>query len=443
MSQIDIKINKKACGIDQGFGSWIPVEIPRDITNLEEKFLYVVSNLLASERKNAWDHERDFNEDMFFGAALIKTINNQYYVSANVHLQNDKTSRCCAEANAITNAVTKESIYTQISDVWFMGGKGNAAKNIDIYPNEEGQRVSPCGSCRDVIFNNKLLSANTRIHMLPLNDGSWHLTADNGCAPDKLNRNQVMTRTIDELLPKMPHIVVDNSGKIKTTMQAGWELINDPHVSQAIGEAFRADKLNVLSGMKNKSPEQVLRLVNELMVDSLADINAKSINNGLPPMKIAKIAVVKLDNGEFYQGISYVNPKVSAMQSAESDAIQNALKNHPGHHITDIFVMSVDFEKTPEIIASEKSTPVEINMPDGAIRDRISKVGPRHDQIFRDIFDKKIDKESGASIHVMILNNKTDFNPKLHVHSFSLRELLPFRFMNPKAGAGHSNILNR
>src|SRR5690606_5853160 len=153
-------------------------------------------------------------------------------------------------------------------------------------------------------------------------------------------------------------------------------LINEPLTMHAVGSALKSDALLQLNQMKDASKEEMLREVNNVMVDAMHDLCVKS----QVPLKSARVAVVRLDSGEYYMGVSLENGYTTAMQPAESDAIQSALRVHPtSNAITDMFVMAVDFEKMPEQLKTWKQHPhmdVHGDTIDGAARDRLSKAGP-------------------------------------------------------------------
>jgi cytidine deaminase len=421
------------------FDGFTEVPIPPEVEGDESKRLYVINNMLAAQRKNAWDHER--GGQMFHGAALIHTKAGKYYMAANVHLQNPKTTRNCAEANAATLAVNVEGIGMEITDLWFMGGKADLANAIEIEASDMGRRNTPCGSCLDVIWNNQVqrisgaMDGQTRVHMLPLNKGNEPLLADDGCPVSELKPNQVMSRTISQLLPHVTYQVPDGDNMIKASMRAGWQLINEPLTQQAMNTALQSDALAALNKHAGCSKEEVLGQINDLMVDTLHGLSARSSK----PLKSARIAVVRLDNGEYYMGVSLDNGFTTAMQPAESDAIQSALALHPtAHSITDMFVMSVDFEKMPKQLSEAADNPhasVEIKLPDGAARDRLSKAGVRNGKKLEDAMGNSLTGVDGANVHVMILNDKKSFDLQRHMVSFSMRELLPYRFVSPKMDA--------
>ena len=186
-----------AAGYEE-LGEFHEVKIHRDITNQDERFLYIVNQMLVKTRDHAIDHEK--TGEAFHGAALVRTKSGKFYAAPNIHLTHQKTTRQCAEVNAITAAINAEGQDVEITDLWFEGGKTNLDKGISILPDQLGKRFCPCPSCRDVIWNNKNLEEDTKVHLLPINDGKWHLIPDDG--REELEPNQVMTRNIRELFPQ-------------------------------------------------------------------------------------------------------------------------------------------------------------------------------------------------------------------------------------------------
>ena len=423
-----------AAGYEE-LGEFHEVKIHRDITNQDERFLYIVNQMLVKTRDHAIDHEK--TGEAFHGAALVRTKSGKFYAAPNIHLTHQKTTRQCAEVNAITAAINAEGQDVEITDLWFEGGKTNLDKGISILPDQLGKRFCPCPSCRDVIWNNKNLEEDTKVHLLPINDGKWHLIPDDG--REELEPNQVMTRNIRELFPQRNARLENIMPKeFKQVLERGWELINDKANIKAIsGAAFDRENMNKLSLATGKEPKEAIKIINDAMIDKIHDLYHRA---NTPPENI-RVAVVRLENGEYYMGTSLEGKGITSMQYAESEAVQASQTSDPNKAITDIFVIDMDQEKIKRILETKNTKKfndlTKIKMPDGSARDRIIKNSPNKDGDFFDVFGKQIDKESGANVHMILLNNKDDFDPKKHMVSFSIADLVPYRWINPKMSAGN------
>lgn len=423
------------------------MELPKNTVSDRDRFIAVVNNLLAEERLKAKDHDYDLGGEMFYGAALVKTKNGNYFVSPNIHVQNAKTTRNCAEANAITGAVQVEGTKrTEITDVWFMGGRADLDKAIKIVPRDSGRRYSPCGSCCDAIWNHGIklpgnVTKETTVHMLPLNDGTWRLKQDDGRPQKELESNQIMSRKISELLPSEFHIA-DEAGKLKDSIRRGWEYINDRDTVRAMGAAVKNNALVALGNMKDKPAGEIVSAINKLMMESAKDL----INNSVHPIRKIRIAVVRMDNGEYFMGTSTENGVAPASSNAEVQAIERAGEEWlRGHRLTDVFIMAIDAEQMPKLLKEFEHAPashLDVHMPDGATRERISKNSPYERETVEDVFGNHIDHANGANVHIIMPNNITDFDPDQHVVTRSLQQLLPYRYSFPKMDkllAGHGD----
>ncbi len=107
----------------------------------DDQILAMVNELLAEQRKFAWDHER--GGEMFHGAALVRTRRGRWFLHANIHMPNAETSRGCAENNSATEARAREGAGFEAEELWFMGGKANYEKGQQFLDNI-GQRNTPC-----------------------------------------------------------------------------------------------------------------------------------------------------------------------------------------------------------------------------------------------------------------------------------------------------------
>lgn len=451
MTEVKINITPEKVAHQHPFQGWQEVKIPDGVrVNDEEKMLLAVNDLLAKKRPFAMDHEK--TGEVFLGASLVRTAQGRYFIKANIQLPASPTSRNCSETGAVTDAVEIESGHkTQITDLWFMGGKGvmntpgTLEDGVMIIERDKGKRYFPCGSCLNVIWDNRVnrvpgeAGPETRVHILPLNDGDlekngWggKLQPYDGRELNALAPNQVLTKTITELLPNVTYSLADPSGSVKQVMRAGWEMMMDKGTGEAIRQALDSDALVRLNATKGLPAGEVTGLINDIMVDTIRDMYARSSK----PLKSARVVVVRMDNGEYYMGESLDNGVASSMEHGEFKAIDAMLtKNPTGHAATDIFVMAVDFDKIPDSLAKwdgRKDAPVEVDMPNGYIRRRISSVSPNNGDVFTDLSGHAVDKATGATVHVMLPNNKVDFDPLAHDISMPLAKLLPYRYISNK-----------
>ncbi len=430
---VQIRIDPERPQTYHSFDGEVEVLFPKAVKTNPERFLSVVNQLIAKQRDKAWDHER--GGKMFHGAALVRTREGRYFLQANIHLPNSKIVRNCAEANAITEAVGRESIDSEITDVWFMGGRGEFESGIRIVPSDLGKRVAPCGSCLDVIWNQRVrMNGHTRVHMLPLNDGEWKLIPNNGTSFEKLKPNQVLTRTIEELLPNVSLFLSDADGTLKQAVKQAWQYMNDEDSWKSINQAMLSNAIIDLEQSQQLSPEETMRRINSVMLETMRNAWQRSHKE----LKSAKVAVVRTKDGHYRVGISVDNNKTLGTPGAELQAISQAVSLDPRTVITDVFIMAFDFEKMPALMEQWEKTPaanVELAMPDGDTRDRIFKTRPKGihaGETVTGLLGDTIDSEQGPNIHIFVPNDGTHFNPEADVKRFSTRSLLPYAFISSK-----------
>ena len=398
------------------------------------RFLAAVNHVLAKQRKYAWDHEAHDPEhaghgDMFYGAALLKTKDGKFYLTSNHHVHADPMSRNCAEANAVTEAaqdVKKNEL--QVEELWFMGGKGNFSEGIVSLPGEEGKHYSPCGSCLDVIRNNRLHNGTeTKIHMLPLNNGSWIIQPDRG--KEKTLRTEVKTRTIEQLFPRITAIM-DREGKLKQDIEHGWQFLNDPATVKAIEQSFDAGRIKLLEGEEahGADPSVILCDIDKIMMETLAKEHQRE---NMPALKRATVAIVRTEDGSYRMGLYYDDGKTTATPSAPVNAIQNAGRKK----VTDIFVLQVNMKDMPALIErfhEQKTADVDAMELPGAQLDRIFKTRPKGRSEFKDYSGQKHNVADGPMVHMFQVNDPREFDSKRDVQSYQVRHCLPEAFQSPK-----------
>ncbi len=377
-------------------------------------FLRVMNALLAEQRLKAWDHEaaeHSGKNEMFFGAALIRTADNRFYVAANIHQKNSLTTRDCAEANAINQAAQDtEMLQLGIQDLWFMGGKGNLSEGKPILEGEALRRNCPCGSCRDVIGNTRL-NGNTRVHMVPLNDGSVEVAyPEPGAA---MQEHHIVTHTLDELLPHIHYRQADASGALKQTILDGWDYLHAPAERDT---DYEPGRIRELEGVPSAElPARINQLLLDVVKQEMHHAERK-------PLQRATLVIVQTHSGRFYLGASYVDGRTMGMSPATLHALQNAGRQS----VSEVYMLDVLFRKEDKqraFFADNPQADVLLPMPDGESRDRIWKA--------RDKVGENGICEPPPKVHVFALNNGRDFQPSL-MHSFPIEELLPHAFMSPK-----------
>lgn len=427
-----------------------PVILDWDPTH-PENMLKTANILLASQRLTAWDHGADAHvgkEPMYYGAALIRTKSNHFYTAANIHLQKPPTSRSCAEANSITEAAQRAGVpHMEVEEVWFMGGMGDPSNPARIFPEEQGKRYTPCGSCLDVILNsNKSKPGGPIVHMLPLNDGSMELVPDLADPPVgddsylKDNPNMVMTRTTAQLFPHQYSKWEDPNGDIKDGLRQLHQEISetpkgDPEKPFSARDAAIARAKNGIAvyelnemAANGKSPDEIQAKINEIMMNTVK----LAYGNGRRELSKVSVAIVRTEDGQFFMGNYNEGKKVPGMPTA----VYNALQNSGGlDTITDIFVVTVDKEELRSFLGHADGNPaadVILPNPDGDTRDRMRKFGPKNGKSFTNLAGETVDTSTGPSVHIIAPNNGHDFNKDLHVQTYSCAKLYPNWFDAPK-----------
>jgi len=420
------------------------VDLTKDLQGLEskeQKRLAIINKLLADQRSHALDHER--GGAMFHGAALVRTKQGRWLLQANMHLQNAETTRNCAEANVVTEARGHEGKELQIAELWFMGGRANFEAGQEFLGNV-GQRNSPCGSCLDIIYNNRMrVGEDTIVHMVPLNDGTMSLLQ--GDPNDKrdateIEHNRVFSRTIRDLLPNISYQLSDQSGSQKSMMSKGYEWVYNPSAWVAIGTAIQQERLIELKTLEgeNKNPDERMLAINKLLMETAKDYYQKA---KVKP-KSMTVAIVRATDGKYYIGKHSKDGITPATPSAEFEAVGAMINASSNKRLTDIFIVSLDQKELATLSDPDGVTDdISMKMPDGATREILKKFSPRNGAAaqIRDFFGKTMD-QSGGNVHVFLPNNPDsgEFDSKKHVISMTVKELLPYAFQNPK-GAGTEN----
>ncbi len=425
-------------GYEEPFGDFVDLtDKLQDLETQGEKRLAIVNKLLAGQRRHALDHEQ--GGPMFHGAALVRTKQGRWFLQANMHLQNSEITRNCAEANAITEARGYEGRELQITELWFMGGRANFDAGQAFLGNI-GQLNSPCGSCSDVIYNNRIrFGGDTIVHMIPLNDGDMSLLEGNPNderEASEIEPNRVFSRKIQDILPHMSVQLGDAASSKKNMVRQGYEWMHNPSAWQAIGTAIQKERLVELQSLEKAdgaTPDNIMAEINTLLMDTAKDYYQKS---KIKPKSLT-VAIVRATDGKYYMGKHSKDGITPATPSAEFEAIGAMINSSTNKRLTDVFIVNLNQKELatlsdPDGVADD----ISVKMPDGATREIIKKFSPRSGSAAQilDLFGKTMDR-SGATIHVFLPNNPEtkEFDPKEHVISKTIKELLPYAFQNPKA----------
>lgn len=416
----------------------------QDAGSESERKLFLINKLLADQRRYALDHGYAKNRAqggvMFNGAALIKTKEGRWFTQANIHLHNTETSRNCAEANAITEARGYEGSELQVAELWFMGGRANFEEGQAFLGNI-GQRISPCGSCLDIIYNNRMhVGKDTVVHMLPLNDGTMRLLPgdpNDSRTVSEIEENRVFSKKISDLLPHVTAMLHDNKGSKKSMISKGYEWINNPSAWVAISTAIQYDHLVELKKREDdhKPSDERTHAINRLLMDAAKDYYQKA---KVKPIEMT-IAIVRATDGKYYIGKHLNDGITPATPSAESKALDNMINASPNKRLTDIFIVSFNQKELAVLNDPEGiSDDIAIHMPDGATREILKKFSPRNGSAaqIRDFLGNSME-QSNSSIHIFLPNNPEsgEFDPLKDVISMKVKELLPHGFQNPKSSA--------
>jgi len=437
---VQISIDEQKLDGYRTFDGFVEVKLPPMDANLtpferESRRLTLINRILAEQRHIAWDHEFERHEgknEFWHGAALIETNDGRFFLDSNAHLLNSPAIRNCAEALGATDAFQHRGYGTRIKRLYFMGGRADISHDLPLLPDEEGKRYTPCGSCLDVI--NKLSDDKTQITLFPANSGSWEiLPYEPGKSMDQLAREQVYDTTVKELLPHLSVHRADAQGKIKETLRAAWDYIRDAEKWQALS---RAEELHLLDKeLPNLPAKEAMREINALMMQRMK----KMYHDSEGEVTTGSVVVIRSDDGRYYIGTARSNPRTSDLHPAMDHAIQNMLDGDMLQHATDIFLMSCDFERFPNLFAKWKENPaqpVTVPMPDGDARERAKKVTSA--DAVPDMQGTVLSAKS-ANFHILLPNNVKDFDPDIHKVDFTLRDLLPHAYVNPRSLRANGN----
>ncbi len=405
------------------------VEIPVDPSmGDQQKMLTIVNHLLAHHRQFAWDHEAKAHQgqgEMFYGAALLRTAENKYYLTANTHLKDSSATRDCAEANGATEAVQDVlANKMEIEEIWFMGGKGDRSKGTLTLPGEFGRRNTPCGSCLDVINSHKLKNGHeTLAHMLPLNEGDWKLIPDHGNHKGALAKHQVMTRAIGELLPYTSIFISDLSNRLKPVIMRGMDYLQSNKPADTLSYAMKPG--DITTAIDAEAP---MESMHRILMDTVRQEYGKREDGSL---RKCTATVVRTTNGSYHLGVYIDDGKTLATPDSVYNAIQNAL----GEPITDSFVLSVDFPREASLRESyqrDAKHSVKVTPPSGDMRNRITKARAKDNTHHTDYHGKGMGPNQKPTLHMLLPVAPDEFKPAHHVQTVNSDKMIPYGYTNPK-----------
>ena len=408
--------------------------------------LAIINKLLADRRPYARDHEA--TGEMFHGSALVKTTTGNWYVSNNIHVHGVDTTRNCAEANAVTEAIAHEGLNVKIKELYFMGGKGN----YDIAEpmiTPEGTVIPPCGSCLDVIQRfASHFGGETVIHMLPLNEGDLHLKAGilhDTRPPSELEGNEVFSRTIKELFPLQALVLDDSNNTRKPIIKTGYQAVMDHSAHLAVQDARsrRTQELQELTHLSELDKDGVdvtarMQVVNKVLMEQARSYYQQFRDDQKP--EEMTIAIVRSDDGQYYIGKHVKNSTLQATIDAEQKAINDMYNNNPNERFTDIFVVHFSNKQLEVLNKAKDDSGITIEMPSGANREFLKKAAAQRILQQTKGFMGTDFGQANGGVHVFLPNdpNKEDFDPKRHVISLTMKELIAHPYKAPKTDRGFS-----
>lgn len=403
-------------------------------------YVCAVNTILAEQRLKAAPYEARVNQnlpdseksDPFMVSALIRTRDNRFFTAANMHLHNSPARNQCAEASALLEAAnTVGPEHAKVAEVWLMGGPADAITSDIIKKGEQGRITTPCGSCRDGIHNHSAAAEEVLIHAIPLNDGTLSPLPDDGRAKDTMPAHMIQTFKISELLPQ-PRLDITLSAADAQKALAWLSETTTKH-----NKAPRPGHVGTLAGRENqylqskterkrsgKAHVTYQDLTKDIYSSLVYSLRKRMQDKSKLPLRKASLAIARTEQGRYYFGRWYDDSQSPSMPEGEMHAIQNM---EEGAHLSDIFVLNVDVAAI-ETHSKRGGDTLSVQMPDGNTLERIKKARTRNET------DVSPFRQTGTQprVHMFSLVSPKAFDANTHMHSFSLHELLPHSFQNPK-----------
>ena len=375
--------------------------------------------LIWRMRRNAIDHERqlpDHDGKHFYGAALIRTNLDRYFLAPNLHLADDHTDRNCAERFALVQSKEMPLPGEKAEELWFTGGVGNCGQGIDIAPSEEGRRPPTCAACLGSLYRE---NPDMTVHLLPLLKPESGLVLENSYSmSDAVPKRGVITASLKELYAPEPIRI--------TTPQAKKSLAEAAHFlgdrSDCSFIRFRDNLSDLQEWSPHLSNNEFLTAMNIMLMSKIRHLYQASGNK----LRHVEIAVLKTADGEFCGATFYINGRTHATPRAASQAAYQITMDDPSPNITDVYYIKTDIAQLFRLgeIADPSSVPdVLFYPPEGSELERIRKMSKGYETMR---------SGAGPAIHIFIPNAIDDFDPQAHVHSRHLGDIVRMPYVGSK-----------
>jgi len=179
--------------------------------------------------------------------------------------------------------------------------------------------------------------------------------------------------------------------------------------------------------------EMRLNAVNRALMQAARDYYQDAKADGNSTFHTLSVAIIRATDGHYYIGRTIKNGHTSASSAAEIKALEQAINASSRNNITDIFVVNFSAEELQHLQEQPQAQGLDIKIPDGATRERLKKTSPPPSSMQKDFFGRVCNQ--GCQVHVFLPNNpaRDEFDPKRHMLRFSIQDLLPYGYRNPKA----------
>lgn len=450
MPQLVFEDPEKVCSFKDGDLYYHPVQYSHEVVEYMEQAakegrqladedvqLQVINQLLAKQRRNAIDHSKSGEE--FYGAALIETANNQWFIQSNIHHVAGSAARTCAEHNGILEATGHEGEAMQVKNVWFMGGRGNRKNGEMILPGEEGKYYTPCGSCLQMILNTRLtMGAETKVHTLPLNDGTKPVYYSKNTKKDvsELTEGEVFSKTIHELLPNRLIEFFSANNKVKVDIQKAWEALQKASPVNGVSHVDVEKRMQKMHTYEVHGMEKAAKKIHSTMMRAAQE----AIQAYGDQLDTVRVVVSRTVEGKYFMGVEPVSDKIQSMHHAYFHAIGEALGTRltyvegdvlKGRKFTDVFVMEIDRQHLEDFKSSPPGTALKFTPPTGDALDRVWKRRP--DEAVQSFDGAMVDSETGPRVHYLVPCRPQSFSMEKHCVTLEYRDLVPYPFVNPKS----------
>ncbi len=407
------------------------------LLNNDDIKLQVINKLLYEERKKAVDEEQTGAQ--FYGASIIKTKSGEWFITHNDYLGGESINRRCAESNGVEEASQNlnDGETLEIADLWFVGGKGNKQEGQWLLPEEVGRIYSPCGHCLQMISNKQMKAdGETKVHMIPANNADILLSyAPADVTLENRKDGQVITRTIEQLLPQAKPLLNDNDGKTKAAILKSWEMLSDKKHLHGLTDLQIAQALEKMHLFSVSNVEGNLGKIHKLMWEKAQGL----VNLYKGTAKHFSLAVARTTDNQYYLGVQVVGDKIQSTPSALLDVIENAIGSVnavkdksilEGRKFTDVFLMDIDVAEMQALEHAAKDEKIPLTPPSGDALDRLYKRRPLEKA--KGIFRNEMEENEAPKIHFLLPTLPIEFERKKHCVSMDIKDFMPMPFSSPK-----------